>query len=136
MQETGFNPWVGIIPWRRKWQPTPVFLLKQSHGQRSLVGYSPWGCKESDTTEWLTLSQHFLLYSFFMTHSEFIFMLLVIWCQSSFFHMAIHLFQHHLFNRPLYFSIKLLEVCQKSVNHVYVKPFKTWYSRSWYRKCI
>ena len=41
----GFNPWVRKIPWRRKWQPTPVFLLGKSHGQRSLVGYSPWGQK-------------------------------------------------------------------------------------------
>ena len=41
---------VGKIPWRRKWQPTPVFLPGESHGQRSLVGYSPWGHKESDTT--------------------------------------------------------------------------------------
>ena len=40
--------------WRRKWQPTPVFLSGESHGQRSLVGYSPWGCKELDTTERLT----------------------------------------------------------------------------------
>ena len=39
------------IPWRRKWQPTPVFLLGKYHGQRSLEGYSPWGCKESDTTK-------------------------------------------------------------------------------------
>ena len=46
-----FNPWVGKMPWRRKWQPTPVFLLEKSHGQRSFVGYSPWGGKESDTTE-------------------------------------------------------------------------------------
>ena len=38
----GFNPWVGKIPWRRKWQPTPVFLPGEFHGQRSLVGYSPW----------------------------------------------------------------------------------------------
>ena len=45
----GFNPWVGKIPWRRGWQPSPVFLTGKSHGQRSLVGYSPWGCKESDT---------------------------------------------------------------------------------------
>ena len=44
---------VGKIPWRRKWQPTPVFLPGKSHGQRSLVGYSPWGCKESDMTEQL-----------------------------------------------------------------------------------
>ena len=46
-----FDPWVGKIPWRRKWQPTPVFLPGESHGQRSLAGYSPYGCKESDTTE-------------------------------------------------------------------------------------
>ena len=39
------------IPWRRKWQPTPVFLPGEPHGQRSLVGYSPWGCKVSDMTE-------------------------------------------------------------------------------------
>ena len=43
------------IPWRREWQPTPVFLLGESHEQRSLVGSSPWGHKESDTTERLTL---------------------------------------------------------------------------------
>jgi len=47
----GFSPWVGKIPWKRAWQPTPLFLPGESHGQISLVGYSPWGCKESDTTE-------------------------------------------------------------------------------------
>ena len=52
MRET----WVGKISWRRKWQSTPVLLPGKSHGQRSLVGYSLWGCKESDTTERL----HFL----------------------------------------------------------------------------
>ena len=41
----GFDPWVWKIPWRRAWQPTPVFLPGESHGQRSLVGYSPEGCK-------------------------------------------------------------------------------------------
>ena len=45
-----FDPWIGKIPLRRKWQPTPVFLPGKSHGQRSLVGYSPWGCKELDMT--------------------------------------------------------------------------------------
>ena len=48
------DPWVQKIPWRRKWQPTPGFLPGESHGQRSLAGYSPWGRKESDMTEWLT----------------------------------------------------------------------------------
>ena len=47
----GFDPWVGKIPWRRKWQPTPVFLPGESQKRRSLAGYSPWGCKESDMTE-------------------------------------------------------------------------------------
>ena len=46
----------GRFLWRRKWQPTPVFLSGKSHGQRSLAGYSPWGHKELDMTEWLTLS--------------------------------------------------------------------------------
>ena len=47
----GFDPWVRNTPWRRAWQPTPVFLPGESHGQRSLVGYSLWGHKESDMTE-------------------------------------------------------------------------------------
>ena len=46
-----FDPWVGKIPWRRAWQPTPVFMSCESHGQRSLVGYSPLGHRGSDTTE-------------------------------------------------------------------------------------
>ena len=49
----GFDPWVEKNPWRRKWQPSLVFLPGESHGQRSLAYYSPWGHKESDTTEWL-----------------------------------------------------------------------------------
>ena len=47
----GFNPWVGKIPQRRAWQPTPVFLPEESHGQRSLADNCPQGCKEPDTTE-------------------------------------------------------------------------------------
>ena len=49
-----FDPWVGKIPWRRKWQPTPIFLPEKVHGQRSLVGYNPWGCKELGITERLS----------------------------------------------------------------------------------
>ena len=50
-----FNPWVGKILWRSEWQRTPVFLPRlEFHGQRSLVSYSPWGCKELDMTERLT----------------------------------------------------------------------------------
>ena len=55
VQEIRLNPWVGKIPWRREWLPTPVFLPGEFHGQRSLVGYSPWGLKELDTAEGLTL---------------------------------------------------------------------------------
>ena len=49
------------IPWRREWQPTPVFLPGEFHGQKSLVGHSPWGRKESDMTEGLTLYFCYLL---------------------------------------------------------------------------
>ena len=52
----GFSPWVGKIPRRRAWQPILVLLPREFHGQRSLAGYSPCGHKESDRTEWLTLS--------------------------------------------------------------------------------
>ena len=57
----GFDPWVRKIPWRRKWQPTPVFLPGESHGWRSLLGYSPRGHKESDTTEPPGKPLHFTL---------------------------------------------------------------------------
>ena len=53
----GFNPWDGRIPWRRKWQRTPVLLPGKSHGWRSRAGYSPWGHKESDMTEQLHLEE-------------------------------------------------------------------------------
>ena len=58
MQEKGFDPWIRKISWRRKHQPTTVFLPGESNGQRSVVSYSPWGRKESDRTEQLsTLSK-------------------------------------------------------------------------------
>ena len=47
----GFDLWVGKIPWRRKWQPTPVFLPRESQGRRSLGGFCLWGPRESDMTE-------------------------------------------------------------------------------------
>ena len=61
-RETWLRSWVGKILWRRKWQPTPVLLPGKSHGQRSLVGYSPQGHKESDTTEQLHFQLHFHRY--------------------------------------------------------------------------
>ena len=57
----GFNPWVGKIPWRRKWQPTPVLLtLKIPWTEELGAGYYPWGCKESGTTERLHSLSHSL----------------------------------------------------------------------------
>ena len=56
LKRHGFNPWVRKIPWRRAQQPTPIHLPGESHGQRSLVKYSPWCCKGLDTTEWRTLT--------------------------------------------------------------------------------
>ena len=60
-EDPGFNPWVRKIPWRRKWQPTPVFLPGKSHGQRSLVGYHPWGYKELDTVKQLHFTWTFVV---------------------------------------------------------------------------
>ena len=54
IRDVGLFPGLGRFPWRRERQHTPVFLPGDSHGQRSLVGYSPWGCKECDTTEGLS----------------------------------------------------------------------------------
>ena len=51
MQRPRFDPWVRKIAWRREWQPSPVFLPGEFHGQRSLVSHSLWGCKKSDMTE-------------------------------------------------------------------------------------
>ena len=56
-----FDFWVGKISWRRKWQSIPIFLSGELHGQRSLVGYSLWGHKESDMTEPLTILILFLI---------------------------------------------------------------------------
>ena len=55
--------------WRRKWQPTPVLLPGKFHGQRSLVGYSPWGCKESDMTERLPFPFSEIIFYFYLPHS-------------------------------------------------------------------
>ena len=49
--EPRFDSWVRKIPWKREQLPTPVFLPGESHGQKSLAGYSPWGCKQLDTIE-------------------------------------------------------------------------------------
>ena len=58
LKRRGFNPWAGKVCWKRKWQPTPVFLPREPHGQKSLLGYSSWGQKASDTTERLSTHAH------------------------------------------------------------------------------
>ena len=58
MQETRVRPLVGNTRWRKAWQPMPVFLPGESHGQRILEGYSPWFRKESDMTDVMCTAQH------------------------------------------------------------------------------
>ena len=67
-----FDPWVRKIPWRKKWQPTPVLLPGEFHGQRNLEGYSPWDYKESDMTVWLTHFQRLEKYFPLMSSIAFI----------------------------------------------------------------
>ena len=59
-QENWFDSWISKIPWRRAWQPTPVFLPEESHGQRSLAGYRLWGRKESDMTQKIHKKNYFI----------------------------------------------------------------------------
>ena len=55
LRRRGLDPWVRKVPWRMKWQLTPIFLPRKFHGQRSLVGYSSWSLRESDMTERLSV---------------------------------------------------------------------------------
>ena len=69
--DVGWIPgWVGKIPWRRKWQPTQVSLTEKSNGQRSLVGYSPWVCKESDVIEQAQKQSQDIFSSFIQMRSK------------------------------------------------------------------
>ena len=82
IQETWVHPWVPKIPWRWKWQPTAVFLPGEFHGQRSLMGYSPWGRKELDTERlsYIDSVLPFLLSSSFVfCLPSFFFSLLLVW---------------------------------------------------------
>ena len=67
----GYNPWVGKITCTRIWQPTPALLPGKFHGQRSLVGYSPWGGKESNMTEHSTEYWHLMKFNLWMFHGAF-----------------------------------------------------------------
>ena len=104
MQETRVRSLGWEIPWRKKWQPTPVFLPGKSHGQRSPVGYSPWGRKESETTEPLHFtSLHFSMRSTMCT----LFKTAV--CSSSLaLHPQSHFYSLHTHNRFLTYCLFLL----------------------------
>ena len=80
-QRCRFNPWVRKTPRTRKWYPTPVFLLGESHGWRSLVGYSPWGHKESESTEHLSRQNiliHFILLNVYLLIVNHMFSILMV----------------------------------------------------------
>ena len=68
----GFDPCMGKIPWSRKWQSIPVFLPEKFDGQRSLVGYSPKGCKKSDMSTRMRQNVHFLAYRQKNTEENFV----------------------------------------------------------------
>ena len=87
----GFDPWVGKIPWRREWQSTPVFLPEESHGQRSLAGYSPWSPKEVNMTERLLPSRDFRWYH---VTKPFFFLYFVIWMLRKFCDSYTNVFKH------------------------------------------
>ena len=71
----GFSPWIGKSPWRRAWQSTPVFLPGEYQGQRRLVGYSPYHCKQLDTTKQLGTHTQFLMLESSVNHTtEFFFL--------------------------------------------------------------
>ena len=72
-RKLGFYPWFGKIPWRTEWQPTPVFSPRKFHGHRSLAGYSPWGLRESDTTEHTDILTMALKYIVDLYYLEYIF---------------------------------------------------------------
>ena len=89
----GFDPWVRKIPWRRKWQLTPVFLPRKSHEQRSLAGYSPWGCKivrHKLTTKQQEFLIHFLIQLFIFSHCI-VWAVYIFWILTPVYHLQIFL---------------------------------------------
>ena len=103
-QEAGFHPSVGKIPWRRKWQPTPVLLPGDSHGQRSLADYSPLDHKGLDTTE-ATLHT--------CREAEHVFIYLLVMCRSSL-EKSIFKFFVHLSISERQGGVKKIRICWDS----------------------
>ena len=99
------------VSWRRQWHRTPVLLPGKSHGQRSLVGYSPWGREESDTTEWLHF--HFSL-SFFFSFS----ILLPFYYQIYYIHTQTIFTFHHLSHNTPFILVSLSPWDQSLIHHI------------------
>ena len=104
----GFGPWVGKIPWRRAWQPTPVSLPGEFRGQRSLAGFSPWGRNESDTTEALMHPCFFLLYTMIYWENGNIWYTQVNWMNSG---ASIWSLVHPWFRTSLFVAVVYLLSC-------------------------
>ena len=75
-KESGFDPWVGKIPWRKKWLLTPLFLPGEFHRQRSLVGYSSWGCKECHMYTYLIV---YILSEVVLNHFSYVWLFVTLW---------------------------------------------------------
>ena len=101
-----FVPWVGRIPWRSEWLATPVFLPGEFHGQKSLAGYTPWGCKELDTTEHRSMHTHLIFKS--LSHFEFIFCMVWECALTSLIYMSCPTFPTPLAEENLLFPLHIL----------------------------
>ena len=104
---------VGLIPGSgsRKWQPTPVFLPGKSHGQRSLAGYSPWGHKESDMTQWLSAHVHTHTHTSVCTILLLFSCLGIIFCRSFLFLVFPFFSSSHVFSSPF---VSSFSICHKA----------------------
>ena len=117
MQETQVRSLGQKIPWRRQWLPTLVFLQRKSHGQRHLEGYSPWSCKESETTEWLTLSLFIVKFTKFPFRSRFFIFVYDLYCSATF-DKTLHYLQGNILTDSAVSKYKLIKWENKWIHKV------------------
>ena len=132
IHENRFDPWVGKLPWWREWLPTSVFLSREFCEWRSLAGYSPWGCQESDVTEWLTVSlsknKNLSLYTFILCIYLIIRKIFWRWEKEKTTTQKPSMHLNHIY--ALFNSLKLLLL--GSAEHVFVVEWSlTWASFTW-----